>query len=61
MLRFVFKNTYSTLGTVKETIFTWTADLPEIENLLTVNKYSTSCCEFNTLIGVEPFCDLEEE
>jgi len=55
VIRFIFKNTYSALGTVKEQIFTVENDLPKIEKLLTSGGYSTSGCEFNTLIGVEVF------
>jgi len=57
MIRFILKNTYSALGTVKETIFTRVENLPEIEELLRKGEgeNSTSGREFNSLIGVEVF------
>jgi len=60
MIRFIFKNTYSELGVVKENMFTMEKDLPEIEKVLTKGGWSTSACEFNSLIGVEVF-DVKPE
>jgi len=61
MIRFIFKNTYSELGVVKEKIFTMTKDLPEIEKVLTEGSWSTSGCEFNSLIGIEAFDKKNKE
>jgi len=61
MIRFIFKNTYSELGVVKEKIFTMAEDLPEIEKVLTKGSWSTSGCEFNSLIGIEAFDKKNKE